>query len=95
VDYDFNNRYFVVGAFIRESSSRFGANNRSANFYTLGTSWILTNESFMEGQDIVNLLKVRASYGETGNAQIGDYQTLGLYSFSSQYAGYPAATPAN
>lgn len=94
VDYDFNNRYFVVGAFIRESSSRFGANNRSANFYTLGTSWILTNESFMEGQDIINLLKVRGSYGETGNAQIGDYQTLGLYNFSSQYAGYPAATPA-
>lgn len=93
VDYNFDNRYFIVGAFIRESSSRFGANNRSANFYTLGASWILSNEGFMENQEIFNLLKVRASYGETGNAQIENYQTLGLYSFSSQYAGYPAATP--
>lgn len=94
VDYNFDNRYFAVGSFIRESSSRFGANNRAANFYTLGTSWILSNEGFMENQKLFDLLKVRASYGITGNAQIGNYQTLGLYSFSSQYAGYSAAYPS-
>lgn len=93
VDYNFDHRYFLVGSFVNESSSRFGANNRSANFYTLGASWILNNEQFMESLDAIDLLKVRASYGETGNAQIGDYQTLGLYSFSSQYGGYPASTP--
>jgi TonB-linked SusC/RagA family outer membrane protein len=94
VDYNFNNKYFLVGSFIRESSSRFGANNRAANFYTLGTSWILNHENFMANQEIFDLLKVRASYGITGNAQIGNYQTLGLYSFSSQYAGYSAAFPS-
>ena len=94
VDYNFDNRYFIVGSFIRESSSRFGANNRSANFYTLGGSWILNNEAFMENQSLFDLLKLRASYGLTGNAQIGNYQTLGLYSFSSQYAGYSAAFPS-
>ena len=93
LDYSYNNRYFIVGSFIREASSRFGANNRAANFYTLGTSWILSNEAFMEDQTAFNLLKVRASYGSTGNAQIADYQTLGLYSFSSQYAGFPASVP--
>lgn len=94
VDYNFDNRYFVVGSFIRESSSRFGANNRSANFYTIGSSWILNHEAFMENQNLFDLLKLRASYGLTGNAQIGNYQTLGLYSFSSQYAGFSAAFPS-
>jgi TonB-linked SusC/RagA family outer membrane protein len=93
VDYNYGNRYFVVGSFIRESSSRFGANNRSANFYTLGTSWILSNEGFMRNQKIFDLLKIRASYGSIGNAQIGNYQALGLYSFSLQYAGLSASVP--
>ena len=93
VDYNFDNRYFAVGSYINESSSRFGANNRSGNFYTLGASWVLSNEGFMKGQDTFDLLKFRVSYGSTGNAQIGNYQTLGLYSFSSQYAGFSASTP--
>jgi len=93
LDYNFDNRYFAVGSYIKESSSRFGANNRSGDFYTLGASWILSNEGFMKGQDTFDLLKFRASYGSTGNAQIGNYQTLGLYSFSSQYAGFSASTP--
>lgn len=94
VDYNFDRRYFVVGSFIREASSRFGANNRSANFYTLGGTWILSNEQFMQNHSSFDLLKVRASYGLTGNAQINNYQTLGLYSFSSQYAGFSAAFPS-
>ena len=92
-EYSYDERFFGVASLIRESSSRFGANNRAANFYTLGGSWILTNERFMENQKSFNLLKLRASYGLTGNAQIGNYQALGLYSFSAQYAGYSAAYP--
>jgi len=45
------------------------------------------------GQRTMDLLKVRASYGITGNANIQDYQSLGLYSYSYQYAGYNAAVP--
>ena len=93
VDYNYNNRYFAVGSYINESSSRFGANHRAGDFYTLGASWVLSNESFMANQKTFDLLKFRASYGSTGNAQIGNYQTLGLYSFSSQYAGFSASTP--
>jgi TonB-linked SusC/RagA family outer membrane protein len=93
VDYNYNNRYFAVGSYINEASSRFGANHRAGDFYTLGASWILSNESFMANQKLFDLLKFRASYGSTGNAQIGNYQTLGLYSFSSQYAGFSASTP--
>lgn len=93
IDYNFNNRYFIVGAFINESSSRFGANNRSANFYTLGTSWILSNEDFMKKFSFINQLKIRASYGLIGNANIGDYQSLGLYSYADQYNNNSASYP--
>ncbi len=93
VDYNYDNRYFAVGSYINESSSRFGANQRSGDFYTLGASWVLSNEAFMRDQKTFDLLKFRASYGSTGNAEIGNYQTLGLYSFSSQYSGFSASTP--
>ncbi len=94
LDYSYDNRYFAVGSYINESSSRFGANNRSGNFYTLGASWILSNEAFMKGNSIFELLKLRASYGVTGNAEIGNYQALGLYSFATQYAGNSGAFPS-
>src|SRR5690606_38710419 len=85
---------FVVGSFINEASSRFGADNRSANFYTLGVSWILSNEGFMKDREKVDLLKIRGSYGVTGNANIEDYQSLGLYSFATQYANNSGAIPS-
>ncbi|WP_236975199.1 TonB-dependent receptor [Membranihabitans maritimus] len=94
VDYSFSSKYFLVGAFINESSSRFGSNNRSANFFTLGTSWILSNESFMSNQSLFDFLKLRVSYGITGNANIGNYQSLGLYSYSTQYAGNSGSIPS-
>lgn len=92
-DYNFDNRYFAVASFINESSSRFGADNRAANFYTLAGSWIISNETFMLSRHAIDLLKIRASYGITGNANIQDYQSLGLYSYSYQYAGNNAAVP--
>lgn len=94
VDYSFDNKYFLIGSFINEASSRFGANNRSANFFTLGSSWIISNENFMENLSMLSELKLRASYGSTGNANIGNYQSLGLYSFSTQYNGIPGAIPS-
>lgn len=94
VDYNYDNRYFFVGSLVNEASSRFGADNRSANFFSVAGSWILSNEDFMQQQHIFNLLKVRASYGATGNAQIGDYEALGLYSYSDQYAGFSASLPS-
>ena len=94
VDYSYDNRYFLVGSFVNESSSRFGANNRSANFYTVGASWIINNENFMKSIGYLNQLKLRASYGLIGNANIGNYQSLGLYSYADQYYNYPASYPS-
>ncbi|HEY1166394.1 MAG TPA: TonB-dependent receptor [Chitinophaga sp.] len=93
LDYTYDERYNIIGAFIYESSSRFGANHRSAGFYTLGGSWTLSNEAFMKGISTFDLLKLRASYGITGNAEIGDYQSLGIYGYTYQYAGNPGSIP--
>lgn len=95
-DYNFANKYFAVASFVRDRSSRFGNNNSAANFYQLGASWILTTENFMKNIRAINFLKLRVSYGTTGNAEIGDYASLGLYSLStsSSYAGQPGAAPS-
>lgn len=94
LDYNYNNKYFVVGSFRRDGSSKFGANNLYGNFYSVGGSWIVTNESFLPKSKTLSLLKARASFGTTGNANITDFISRDLYSFSTQYAGNSAAIPA-
>jgi len=94
IDYNFDNKYFAVGSFRRDGSSRFGANNLYGNFYSIGGSWIITNESFFPKIKALSLLKARASFGTTGNANITDFISRDLYSFSAQYAGNSAAIPA-
>lgn len=94
-DYNYANKYFAVASVVRERSSRFGSNNPAANFYQLGASWIISSEAFMQGVRPVSFLKLRASYGTTGNAEIGDYAALGLYSIdvAYSYGNAPGAAP--
>ncbi|WP_083925324.1 TonB-dependent receptor [Flexithrix dorotheae] len=94
VDYSFKDKYFVVLSNRFDASSKFGANNRWGNFYALGGSWILSNEEFLQGNNWIDKLKLRASYGTTGNANIQNYLSLSSYSFSSSYNGNSAAVPA-
>ena len=93
LSYDYDDTYFAKVSFRRDGSSRFGRNNRYGNFYSIGGSWIISNESFMESVPEITNLKVRASYGTTGNANIGNYLARGLYEYSLQYAGSPASYP--
>lgn len=95
-DYNYAGKYFLVGSYVHEYSSRFGSNNPSGNFYQGGASWILTKEDFMQNVKAINFLKLRASYGTTGNAEIGNYAALGLYSIdqSASYNGAPGSYPS-
>jgi TonB-linked SusC/RagA family outer membrane protein len=93
LDYNYDNRYFAIGSIINEASSLFGSNNRSANFFTLGGSWILSNENFMKNLTLFDLLKIRASYGSVGNANISNYQSLVLYALTTQYNNNPGSFP--
>lgn len=93
-DYNYAGRYFAVASFVNDYSSRFGNNNPSANFFQLGASWIISKEQFMN-IPAIDLLKLRVSYGTTGNAEFGDYAALGLYTISqaASYANAPGAYP--
>lgn len=78
--YNYDERYFVEGSFRRDGSSRFHPDNRWGNFFSLGASWNIKRESFMEDINWVNNLKLRASYGEVGNdAGVNYYGYMALY----------------
>jgi hypothetical protein len=79
-DYNYAGKYFLVGSYVHEYSSRFGGNNPSGNFYQGGASWFISKEAFMDNVKPITFLKLRASYGTTGNAEIGNYAALGIYS---------------
>ncbi|EMR04435.1 Outer membrane cobalamin receptor protein [Cesiribacter andamanensis AMV16] len=94
VSYDFDRKYYLTGSIRRDGSSRFGANNRWANFWSVGGSWVFSNEAFMDAAPWLSLGKIRGSYGTAGNASIGNFEALGLYSFAGAYNGTPGSTPS-
>ncbi len=77
-----------------DGSSRFGADNRYGLFPAASGAWIISREDFMAGMDAISFLKLRASWGLTGNAEIGDFSSRGLYS-GSNYAGLPGMVPTS
>jgi TonB-linked SusC/RagA family outer membrane protein len=91
--YNHAGKYYFSTSFRRDGSSRFGLNNKWGSFYSVGSSWRISNEDFMDNVDWVNNLKLRASYGTSGNNTIGNYASLGLYGSGSNYGGYPGITP--
>jgi len=93
-EYNYNNKYFVTASFRTDGSSRFGKDNRYGYFPAFGAAWNISNEDFLKGIDFVNLLKLRGSWGTTGNWQIGNYETLGSYS-SVLYNGVGGLAPAS
>lgn len=79
--YNYDNKYFLEASFRRDGSSRFYKENRWGNFWSTGASWTISKEKFMEAYlDKINMLKLRASYGEVGNdASVGYYGYMALY----------------
>lgn len=73
INYDYNDKYILAVSGRRDASSRFGANNRWGNFYSVALGWNMAKESFMENS-IFSTLKLRASTGTTGNDRIENYQ---------------------
>lgn len=88
--YNYDDRYFIEGSFRRDGSSRFHKNNRWGNFYSVGASWNMKREAFLQDADWVNSLKMRASYGEVGNNMgVTYYGHMALYAIDKN-AGDPA-----
>jgi TonB-linked SusC/RagA family outer membrane protein len=95
LDYDYKEKYFLSGSFRRDGSSRFGANVEFGTFYAVSGGWLITAEDFAKNIDWLNVLKIRASYGTSGNfSGIGNYQALGTFTFG-KYNGLSTAYPNN
>ncbi len=92
VNYKFDNKYLLTVSTRADGSSRFGANNRFGFFPAASLGWILTEEDFLQDNSVLSFLKLRGSYGITGNAQIGNFQQLGLYG-AAGYAGVSGLQP--
>ena len=87
VDYTMYEKYIFDFALRYDASSRFGANNRWAPFWSAGALWKLKKESFLRSTVWVNDLNFKVSYGTQGNASIGNYDRLGLIGGTASYGG--------
>jgi TonB-linked SusC/RagA family outer membrane protein len=89
VKYNYDNRYYITGSYRRDGSSRFHEDYRWGDFFSIGGSWRMSEESFMAGVDWVDDFKVKASYGEQGNDRllVGDGPDAGTEQ-DPMYYGY-------
>ena len=89
--YSYNSRYYLQASVRRDGASVFGANHKYGVFGSASASWRISQEEFFK-VDQINDLKLRLSYGTTGNSDIGWYQSKGNYS-SVSYAGGSGLQP--
>ncbi|MGF6848624.1 TonB-linked SusC/RagA family outer membrane protein [Chitinophaga sp. W3I9] len=87
--YDYQQKYYLTASIRRDASSRFGRQKRSAAFWSIGTAWNIYREPFLRNVNVINELKIRASYGSNGNQAIDNYASLSLYSPANDYDGKP------
>lgn len=92
-NYKFKNKYLVGLSGRVDGSSRFGVNNRYGFFPAASVGWILSEESFLSSVGAIEFLKLRASYGVVGNAEIGNFAAQGLYAGDGGVAGIPGQRP--
>lgn len=82
VNYNLREIYILNVTGRRDGSSRFGPGKQFANFGAVGAAWLFSKEQLFDGSNVLSFGKLRASYGITGNDQIGDYQYLDTYASS-------------
>jgi TonB-linked SusC/RagA family outer membrane protein len=100
-EYDFDSKYYFSSSYRIDGSSRFGENKRFAPFYAIAASWRINQESFLSGVGAINNLKLRTSYGTTGNQDIYNtvtgepayYAHQPLYGYGYNYKGNPGSAP--
>lgn len=81
VNYSYDNRYYVDFSYSMDGSSQFGKDKKFAPFWSVGAGWNVHNEKFWGENDVLDNLKIRISYGETGSQQFSPYQALETYKY--------------
>src|SRR5690606_23443251 len=94
-NYDYDKKYFVSAVLRYDGSSRFGANNRFGWFPSISGAWAIDQEDFLKGTPWIDQLKLRLSYGETGNDQVDNFASRGLYSGNGPYNSLPGIRPSS
>jgi iron complex outermembrane receptor protein len=79
VQYNYKSRYFISASLRRDGSSKFGENNKWGWFPTAAIGWSLDQEKWLSDVKWLNQLKLRASYGISGNQEIGEYRSMVLW----------------
>ena len=102
VTYSYDERYLMTGQIRRDGSSRFGPNNKYGYFPGASVGWVVSRENFWPTNRVVSFLKIRASYGVTGNDNIQDFAYVSTisggrnYTFGNTYEqGYSPNAPPN
>jgi TonB-linked SusC/RagA family outer membrane protein len=93
LNYNFGEKYLLAVALRRDGSSRFGENKKYASFPSVSVGWRLSKEAFLENTAWINELKLRASYGVTGNNNIGDYAAVASLVASNYTLGTGIGSP--
>ena len=83
VQYDYDQKYFGSASLRRDASSRFHPDYQWGTFWSVGGAWLLSKEDFMKDFDWLDELKVKASYGQQGNDNIGSYLYVDRYSIKN------------
>ena len=89
--YSYQGKYIASASIRYDETSRFAPKARGGYFPAASAAWIVNKESFMQGVDVVDLLKVRAGFGKTGNDAIENFLWQDIYSLTSQYQNVTAA----
>lgn len=93
VRYNYDQKYFGEFSMRRDGTSRFAKENRWGTFWSVGASWIISKEKFMESLDWVNYLKLRAAYGSVGNDAAASYYSTWSTYYLNTYGNYGALVP--
>ncbi|QSW89391.1 SusC/RagA family TonB-linked outer membrane protein [Flavobacterium endoglycinae] len=95
LNYNYKKKYYVLGNFRRDESSVFGNDSNVALNSGAGLAWVASNENFLKSSSWIDFLKLKISYGSTGNSRIGSYRSKGLYTISQNgYNGNIESSPS-
>lgn len=93
LQYGYKEKYLLSLAYRRDGSSRFGINNQYGSFPSASLAWVVTQENFMRGLPVINLLKIRGSFGVNGNNNLpNDYASIATVGSAGYVFG---TTPAS
>ena len=86
VEYNYKDRYYFSGSYRRDASSRFHPDNRWGNFWSVSAAWDMAKEDFISQYDWINMLKLKASFGQQGNDNLYYKGYTNYYPYLDQYS---------